>query len=149
MRLLFAQPIWTQDAKACPTSLMGVAQQMSTHGVWAQQLSRVRGLDTGAGLDGCLCDTPGWQGHCPALRCRRVWRASVPEAGRVEIGHSPHLGLHPQDPDLEGGPGCAEAQPSLKRFSLCLLTKSPPQPYLLASPAQQPLGLQETLCKGI
>ena len=133
--------------------LMGVAQHQCppTECPGAQQLSRVRGLGHRSRARWVFVPHP-----------RLVWSLPCPEMpggseeppflrpGRVEIGHSPHLGLHPQDPDLEGGPGCAEAQPSLKhRFSCAFWTKSPPQPLPSGQPGPAAPGLGKTLCKGI
>lgn len=143
--------------------LTGVAQQQCppTECPGPSSCLEWEAWDTGAGLDGCLFHATGWHGHCPALRCRvglkgeaalgpSLRRASEPEAGRVGIGHSPGPGLHPQDPDLEGGPGCAEAQSSLKhRFSCAFWTKSPPQPLPSGQPCPAAPGPGKTLCKVI
>ena len=145
----------------CP-SHGGCSATVSTHGVpWAQQLPGVGGLGyrSRSGWVFVPRHWLAWSLPCPevpvglkgeAALGPSLRRASEPEAGRVGIGHSPGPGLHPQDPDLEGGPGCAEAQSSLKhRFSCAFWTKSPPQPLPSGQPCPAAPGPGKTLCKVI
>lgn len=107
-------------------------------------------LDTGAGLDGvchppqagrvtALPEVPGGSEEPPFLR-----------PGRVEIGHSPHLGLHPQDPDLEEVLDVLAPVSSLEAsIFLCLLDQvtSPAFTFWPALPGSPELG--KTSAKGI
>lgn len=79
---------------------------------------------------------------CPEVTAPpSLGRASVPEARKGGTWPQPP-GLHPRDPDLQGGPGCGVAQPSLKHpWSCDFWTKSPPQPLPSGQPCPAAPGL--------
>ena len=117
----------------------GLLSNRSTHGVPpGPAAAQVGGLRQEAGWMG-VRSTPWlvWSLPCPPWEETQCLRP-----GRVGHGHSPRPGLHPRDPDLEGGPACGGAQLSLKHpWSCAFWIKSPPQPLPSGQPCPAAPGL--------